>query len=325
MSHRKRVVLTEDLQEHPVVRAWNAATFLDTMPECIHVLRELPRYAIYWLPGVGAGGTAVFAKRSMAHRSLVERTVYEEILPHLPLTAPRYYGIFMEELYGWIFLEDVGDERYSCAEPKHLELAGRWVGTLHARAAALQAARLLPDAGPRRYLAHLRKAREQIRSSLRKWSFPLSEVRVLTATLSHCNEIEGRWDQVEAVCKCGASTLVHGDFRPKNALLRRNAESLTLCPIDWEMAGFGVPAVDLTRIDLRAYWHEVRSTWPRSDFEAVARLAMGGRLLQELAAVDWMSQSLDCDSVAGRSEAVADLHSVTRRLMDAARSASVLE
>jgi hypothetical protein len=325
MSRRKRVVLTEDLHEHPAVKAWATATCLDTVPRAIHVLRERVRSAVYRLLGLGVGGGAVVAKRSLATSIMIERSIYEEILPHLPLTAPHYYGASVDEPSGWIFVEDVGDERYARGEPKHRELGGQWLGTLHAGAACMAAAQSLPDAGPARYLQHLRLSREKILRTLQTWSFPSSEARILEAILRHCDAIEVRWARVEAACQGVPATLVHGDFQPKNVYLRTDGAGLNLCPIDWEMAGFGIPAADLTRIDLRTYWSVVQRAWPEVRFGSVEALARGGRLFQALATVDWASEWLKCELPVARTDGVVDLELVLRGLPQAARLAGVIE
>lgn len=325
MTRRRcRAVLTEGIRQHPAVKAWTAVTSLDTAPECIHVRSEHRPTAVYWLPGLGEGGTGVFAKRSLVSRIMIERTVYERILPRLPLEAPHYYGTHVEKPYGWIFVEDVGDERYSKTDPAHLALAARWVGTLHASATRIAAARSLPDAGTGRYLRHLRTGREEIWRSLRIWHFTPSEVAILMKVVSCCDRIEARWHAVEAACQGAPSTVVHGDFRPKNAILRRNGNGLSLCPIDWETAGFGPPAVDLTRIDLRTYCSVVRRAWPDVTLDTLERLEKGGRVLQWLAAIDWGSTFLNVDIAARRRDAVTNLELVVYRLTDAAHSAGVL-
>jgi aminoglycoside phosphotransferase (APT) family kinase protein len=324
-EQRKRTTLGGDLRAHPAIRAWAMATSLEAAPDCIHVHRERPRSAIYWLPGVAPGGASVFAKRAVAPRTVIERTLYRDVLPHLPLTSPRYYGSWLDEVHGWLFVEDVGGERYSESDPEHLTLAGRWVATLHVEGGRLPPARSLPDGGPARYLTHLRTAREKIQRSLGSWRYPRNEIEQLTAILSHLDAIEARWSRVEAAVDGAPSTVVHGDFRPKNGYLRRNGSGLCIFPIDWETAGWGPPAADLTRIDLGAYWSVVRDGWPHVDFEAVLGWRRIGRLLEQLAAANWMAETLKCEGAAARSWAVEDLKVVLDRMTRAARAAQVVE
>jgi aminoglycoside phosphotransferase (APT) family kinase protein len=325
MGVKERVILRDHLENHPALRAWAAVTSSNVKPSCIHVYRERPRKALYWLPGVAPGGASVYAKRAVARRTLIERCVYEEVLARLPLTAPRYYGSWLDGQQGWLFMEDVGAERYSETEPEQLALAGRWIATLHVGAAGLPAARSLPDGGPARYLTHLRTAREKITRSLARWRYPESEIDLLTAVLSRCDALEGRWARVEAVWDNAPTTVIHGDFRPKNAFLRRNGQGLNLFPIDWETAGWGPPGPDLTRIDLRAYWSVARTAWPEVSFDSIDGWCRMGRLLEEIAAVMWVSETLKCESAKARSWAVADLGAVLGRMDAAVRAARVLE
>jgi hypothetical protein len=320
-----RAIITAHVAAHPAVRAWRAATGSDRVPVSIGVMRERPAHhqGIYRLAGVGDGGSAVFAKWGTAVAILQERMIQERVLPLLPLTAPRYYGTCLHGQEGWLFLEDVGDQRYSRSDPEHLRVAAEWIGTLHAVAPRIGANDGLPDAGPPRYLRQLRAARIRIHDSLGRWTFPAAEVEILASLLSWCDLIEGRWGDIEAGCGDAPVTIVHGDFQPKNAFLRANGHGLQLFPIDWEMSGWGPPCIDLTRIDLSAYWRVVREAWPGMDLATVERLARVGRLLELVASIDWKSVSLTLERAQYRSEAVSDFQLSLSRVSDAARAAQV--
>jgi hypothetical protein len=327
---RKRRILSEGVLNHPAVEAWAAATSLAAVPECIYVYREHPGKALYLLPGVAPGGSGVFAKRARASTMAVERTVYTEILPRLPLTAPRCYGSWVDEPHGWLFVEDVGSQRYSPDEPQHLAVAAHWIGTLHATAAEVPAARALPDGGPARYLNHLRAALETIAHSLDAWPYPRNEIDALAAVLSQCAALEARWERVEAECEGAPATVVHGDFQSKNVYVRTDTESTRLFPIDWELVGWGPPAADLadpwlTRVDLETYWTVVREAWPQMGLDRVARQAMVGRLLSGCAAIDWECVSLLAEDARGRSHAVARLEPLIELLTEAARAGGILD
>src|SRR5438874_3259062 len=81
---------------HPAVHAWRQlypdAELLRITP--LRVRRR--KSTIYRLEGAGRAGGAVVAKRCGKETGLVERTVYEEILPGLSLPSLRYYG-FLED------------------------------------------------------------------------------------------------------------------------------------------------------------------------------------------------------------------------------------
>ncbi len=321
-----RAVITADVAAHPAVRAWLAATGRGRVPNSVIVLRERPVHheGIYRLVGVGEGGTAVMAKWGAAGAILRERLIQEQVLPYLPLTAPRYYGTCLDGSDGWLFLEDVGDQRYSRSDPTHMRVAAEWIGAMHSAASRIGGADGLPDAGPSRYLRQLRAARVRVHDALGRWTFAPAEVEILTSLLSWIEVIEERWVHVEAGCSGAPPTLVHGDFQPKNAFVRSNGRGVQVFPIDWEMAGWGPPCIDLTRIDLSAYWRVVRVAWPGVDFATVERLARFGHVLELVASLDWKCVSLLLERPAYRSEAVSDLALILARLSDAARAAPLV-
>ena len=322
---RPHVVITTDIHAHPAVLAWAAVTGSGLVPASVVVIRErpAPHKGIYRLPDVGADGTAVIAKRAPAAQVVLERIVHEQFLPRLGLSAPRYYGTSLDGPHGWLLLEDVGDARYSQTEPEQARVAARWLGTLHAAAARIGASDGLPTAGPSRYLDQLRAARCKVHDSLGRWTFAPTEVETLVAVMSWCDTIEARWADVEAGCAGVPATLVHGDFQPKNVFVRSNGGEPHVFPIDWEMAGWGLPPVDLTRIDVAAYWRVVREAWPDVDFATVERLARFGRVLEAVASVDWECESLRLDRAEHRSDAVANLAPLLDHLITVARSAHV--
>ena len=132
MATRAFEIIRDRVREHPAVKAWRELQPAWVGPESIHVLQEGRKSAIYGLTGVGSGGSAVIAKRCRAAAAAVERTVYAEVLPRLPVTSPRYYGSVQDDRGScWLFLEDVGGERYATSNEEHCSLAGRWLGLMH--------------------------------------------------------------------------------------------------------------------------------------------------------------------------------------------------
>src|SRR5881296_3926597 len=110
--------LPERLAEHRAVRAWAALDPDRVVPESIEVLkfkRLESKSAVYRLNGVAPDGSAIVAKLCLAVTATVERIIYEEFLPRLPLPALRYYG-HVQGPGGescWLFLEDAGGLEYS--------------------------------------------------------------------------------------------------------------------------------------------------------------------------------------------------------------------
>ena len=285
---------------HNVGRVWRSLG--GPTPASIEALREVGRSkpALYRLIFDEPGRVAVYAKRSPTSEMAVERAVYQEVLPHLPLTAPRCLGSCRDDGSTWLFLEEVGDRRLN-EHPDHPRLAARWLAQLHGSAATDPRARLLPDAGPARYLGRLRAGREGIRNNLGNRALTEADRAVLMALLERLDTLESRWSEIEHACEGLPSTLVHGDFRPKNVRIAGPDADPTVYGIDWEMAGWGVPAADLASafdramvvaVDPHAYLEAVRTWWSGLDDAGLRRLAILGRVFQALAATEWASAGL---------------------------------
>src|SRR5207247_4010413 len=96
------------LMSHPAVHAWRQL-YPHSEPRRIAPLRVRQRKnKVYRLEGAGWAGTAVIAKRTRKADALIERTVYEEILPRHPVPSPRHHGSLEDPdaEYCWLFLED---------------------------------------------------------------------------------------------------------------------------------------------------------------------------------------------------------------------------
>src|SRR5437763_6383823 len=125
---------------------------------------------------------------------------------------------------------------------------------MHTSAQKVAAPSLLPDRGPGHYLEQLSCARESIQQGLANPAFRAGDLVVLRAIIRQLDVIELRWQAIETLCGRMPSTLVHGDFRPKNTRTRSTEAGLSLLPLDWETAGWGSPAKDLAHVDVHTYW-----------------------------------------------------------------------
>lgn len=299
------VQTSSGLFAHPAVVAWRRL-WPELVPESVEELRARPSSAIYALTGLGPHGSAVIAKRIPAPEAMIERTIYQEVLPDVPVSFPRFYGMTESgDGFCWLFTEDVGEERFSPASPTQRTLVAQWLGRLHSVAARLDAARRLPDRGPAHYLDHLRHGRETIGGSQDNPALSAEDRRLLKAVSAQCGALERAWCGIERFCADVPRTLVHGDFRSKNVRLRVIGTSTTLFPIDWETAGWGVPAPDLAasrgvtpveQIDLATYASIARDYWPRLDAAGLEELVVVGAVFRRLAAISWESLSLSSES-----------------------------
>jgi hypothetical protein len=311
-------VLWGRLAWHPAVAAWRQLAHDAPDPEHIAILEDRKKSATYRLVGAGPGGESIIAQRLAIATALIERTVYEQVLPYLPVTSPRYYGCReASPQFAWLFLEDVGDAHYRDTNPDHLAIAGRWVGAMHVAATRVAAARRLPKSGLPRYLEHLHAARRAIREHLSKPWFTAGEVALLESMVLALDDVERHWPCLERACSGAPPTLVHGDFRPKNASIKNDGVRTELYPFDWEMAGWGLPAADLTQIDLAAYWSVVRHQWRDVQLDDVRRWAEVGCVFQLLAACDWESMRLAYEYPPGRNRPLASFAHLRGQLANA--------
>ena len=308
-------VISSNLQDHPAVRAWCALGTAHAEPGAVHVLKERRKRgagkpAVYRLPGVGRGGSAVVAKRCKAGTAWVERTIYEQVLPFLLGSQLHYYGS-VEEPGGeicWLFLEDARGEEYASHAAAHRLAAGRWLGRMHVTAQGIEAAAALPDRGPDHYLQHMRSARGIIHEALVDLALGADDRQVLRGILSRYEKLEQNWPQLEVLCRGLPRTLVHGDFVGKNIRIQKGSLGLTVRIFDWESAGWGIPVVDLAQAqpdagrvsanpDIHAYWVAVQGRWPTLDLDTVERLAHVGTVFRLLAAIGWVATGLESGSV----------------------------
>jgi hypothetical protein len=306
-KHARNEVVGGDPLEFPAVKAWGELRGEPVEPGRVEVrlLKRKSRSAIYRLAGVGPGGS-VIAKRCRQADAAAERTVYEEVLPHLPVTALRCYGSVGEGdgRFCWLFLEDGGGQDYSPERAEHRALAAGWLGLLHTSAARLDVAARLPDRGPGHYLGHLRSGRAAILGNVTNAALTAEDRAVLKAVVSQCDALESRWDRVERVCDRMPRTLVHGDFVVKNVNVRPGPAGPAFLAFDWETAGWGVPAPDLVQAllpgrvcsvspDIATYWAVVRESWPHLGIEDLRRMAELGRVFRLLAMIHWLSLDLE--------------------------------
>ena len=304
---RKAPIAVEstNVAEHPAARAWTALG--GDIPVRVELWRRArSKPGIYRLIFAHPRRAAVFAKQSRSAALALELMIYQEVLTRLPGTAPRFLGTCVDrDGFTWLFVEGVGDGKPSDENLEHRVLAARWLGQFHRSAAGVEAAAQLPDAGPGRYLGHLRAGRDAIRRHFANPGFAPEDLALLSGVLEELDALETRWPEIENACKDMPVTLVHGDLRPKNVRIRSRRLTPAFYAIDWEMAGWGVPAADLTgacgpgptlRVDPKTYRETLREQWPHLDAADVCRLSVLGRVFQALAGIDWAGASLGFDT-----------------------------
>src|SRR5438046_2524005 len=312
LSEKRR----ENLLAHPAVQAWRQLHPDRVVPDRITPAKfkpnkPRPNLTVYRLEGVGVDSAPVIAKRCTQGGGQIERTVYERILPHVPLAGPRYYGTVSgshedhAEDVCWLFIGEIQGEKYDMLRPDHRAAAARWLGILHtaAQSAADQAG--LPDGGPSRYRDQMRATRDLIRAQVNNPAFSADDVAFLDGLVARFDELDEDWDRLARACTGLPPTLIHGDFNAKNLRVCTAAQGggAEIGAFDWEEAGHAVPGIDLAQAvdpscriaaspDLATYHAVVRERWPNCDATDVERLATCGAVWRALAVISWDGQHL---------------------------------
>jgi hypothetical protein len=325
--------LSTDVLDHPAVRAWVRLSPGLGAPVGIERLQKKKKGRAYRLHRAGPDGADIVAKRSSPQRIDHERTIYECILPLVPVPTVRYHGHVKEPdgAYSWLFLEDAGGEPYSPMSDEHRRLAANWLGGLHASPAARMAAARLPDRGPDFYRGHLHSGHDMLLRHLDHPALTAHDVSVLTSIVRHCEVIASHWSEVERFCDRMPRTFIHGDFAPKNMRIRAAATALTLVAFDWGSAGCGVVAPDLVQSgasssrwsywaspDLVAYLSTVRDSWPHLDLHDLRRLAIFGQVFRCLVCVSLSAESFATEWV---ERAAGNMRIYEAEMADAIRAA----
>lgn len=289
--------------EHPAAVAWGALQPADGTPPSLEQpsLTEDVDTNLYRL--MFPNGLPVIAKRCDQVTGLVERAAYGCVLAKLPITGPHFYGSVRDEDRIWLFLEDVTGESYEPKLADHRSAAARWLAELHIGVQDTAAKSLFPDRGSNHYLLLLESALATIRREASSRALPAIDLRVLAATDEHCVRLVADWQEVEEACADLPYTIVHGDFIPKNVFVRRSGSSIEILPIDWEKAGWGILAEDLSTVDLDEYLASTRGSFPDLTIELLSRAAAVGKIFRSIVFVNWAANGLS----ATASDATAQL------------------
>ncbi len=265
-------------------------------PVNITIIKANTKTVACKLLGVGVTGGNVIAKLSHRKNANIERRVYDEFLPKLPLHSLHFYGMVESENndYCWIFIEDAGKDAYSKLSKEHCIASGKWLGIMHTSLSEVCASTQLPERGEEYYLHLLTSTRRQIQNGLANPKLTPNNVNLLKKIISQFNLLEGDWSQIEQFCDKMPRTLVHGDFQEKNIRIQTRPSGISILPFDWETAGWGVPAVDLrpAHPDLTAYLLTVKKHWSFLDTRTIKRLANVGKIFWVIACISWNSHDL---------------------------------
>ncbi|MBI3941070.1 MAG: aminoglycoside phosphotransferase family protein [Acidobacteria bacterium] len=295
-----------DLLEHPAVQAWSTLQPERVEPLGIERLKKEWKSRVYRLEGVGAAGSGVIAKRCKQTTALIERAIYQEILPQSPLPTLRYYGYVedSDDGFAWLFLEDAGEEEGPTSGSEYRVLAAEWLAALHLAAVPPDLQARLPSRGSNHYLQELRFVRETL-AALTHPALNAEDRVTIRSILSQCDFLESHWGPMERFHESMPRTVVHGDLIQENVRIRTGQYGAAFLPFDWEIAGWGTPAVDLAQFenesmgseipvnaDIAAYASAVLGSWPHLDQQDLRQLAALGTIFWLLANIGWQCWNL---------------------------------
>src|SRR5206468_8660061 len=206
----------------PTAKAWHQPYQHESPLQITTVRIRRRKNRIYRLDVAGRAGAGVIAKRCGKETALIERAVYEGLLPHAAVPSLGYHG-FLEEQdgeHGWIFMDEAIGDNYSNLLGGHRAAAARWLGLIHSSVAEVPAHGPLPDGGPSRYLDILHATCESMRQHLGNPILTTDDVMLLEGIQAHLEDVGVHWNRLEAACVGAPQTLVHGDFSGKNVRLR---------------------------------------------------------------------------------------------------------
>jgi len=285
-------VIDAGAEAHDAVLAWRAFSGERSHVDRIDVLKETSKTAVYRLYAATRGSPAVIAKRRLQEAIAYELTIYEQVLSVLPVASLACYGSLAADAErSWIFLEDSGGGEFSYQSDAHMAAATRWLAGAHVAASRQSPLSLLPDRGPCHYLDHLHNAQQTLARHVSNPALDVHEIAILQDVMFLLARLEGTWPEVEAFCALMPSAFTHGDFVQKNVHIREARGEIVVMPLDWETSGWGVPAPDLTRLDIRSYWSLVRDAWPALTLGDAQRMATLGTVFRLLAAISWEAPS----------------------------------
>lgn len=317
-------ILFSEIDGHPATLAWKQIENAWT-PQAIEVLQQQRKSEIYRLLNGISHGESIIAKRCVTKTGKLEQTIYEEILPLLPVSRLDYYGSVQEnDSYIWLFLADAGNMSFSPGDASHRTLAAHWLGGLHRFAPQTGAAELLPGRGAAHYFEWMQKAREKMLEFLASPILVPAQTEALKRVLIQIDVLESNWQNLLELCQDIPPTLAHGDFRPKNVHIKRSSTEDILYAMDWEMAGWGNPVVDLApsrglssepQVDMSIYISMMQEVWPGLDTSMLRYFAQVGCIFRRIAAIYWSSLEMSLRWVEGPIRDMDIFHKELSRAM----------
>ena len=281
--------------------AWHQSEQKRQFPVRVEELRlrrgtqKNPKSHIYRLHGIAGKEKPVIAKLCKTEAADIERRIYQHILSQLPVRVPELYGARLaeDESKTWLFLEDAGESRFAFKNPPCRQLAVEFLAVLHTDSQRISEIQSLPDVGIDRSLARLQSLTTWLEQSRNNPALDSAAHTVLDTANRYCSILTESWDEIEKLYEPLPRTLVHGDFKPNNTRIVQQPSSQLLV-FDWEMAGIGMPGLDLATARLsrfpsaaREYFRLTREAWPDLGFDEIEMMVNLGSIFRAIALADW--------------------------------------
>jgi thiamine kinase-like enzyme len=278
------------LKDHPAIRAWNGFNQTNQHVESVDSLKTIKgkslhhKSSVFRLVGVERQEVAVIAKRSNWQNIQLERTIYQKILPHVPVSRVYCYGAIKDEMeeLGWIFLEEAAGVIWLKEDPLHQRIAAQWLATFHVVTSKLKLAGQLPERGLAYYAGCLEQGVQTILKNLNNPALTQSHIATLEVILDHLAFTKSKWEKFRSYYKEMPRCIVHGDIKGKNIRVHLEDPEKKLSVLDWEFAGWAVPAVDIPTIDPQSYWSFIHGEWPRISLHDVEVMKTFGIILRSI-------------------------------------------
>jgi hypothetical protein len=193
------------------------------------------------------GETARQVKPEFLYNPAREIEMYRQVLAPHRFSTPTFYGAVVrpEEGRYWLFLERVaGRELYQIGDFRIWQQVARWLAGMHVQFRGQ--AKLFQRDVP--LIVHDSRF-------YRHWMTRARQFAVGTKAAIEIEWVAQRHNQVIDRLLALGPTLLHGEFYASNILVVPQANSLRVCPVDWEMAAIGPGLMDLGAL-VAGHWSE---------------------------------------------------------------------
>lgn len=302
-------LLEESQLRHPAVSALLELDIACQEPAAVIALYDAKRAgrktklkkksAVYKLVPASDNDTAIVAKRCRTASGKIERFIYDQILPQLPVSSPTYHGSVEIDGALWLFLDYADGVEWDIDNETHLDLAIHWLSNMHGSSAQLELLSQLPDRGPHYYQSQLDKASQRLIQAHSNPDLQPSDVEILNGFIKQTELLSSRWAEIQQFCQSMPASLIHNDFISKNLHVCDLKSGPVLLPFDWEMSGKGMPATDLSWMFVKApegtiakHHKQMRLFNPNIDLCDIEYMAAVGTVFRISDAVEWASHDL---------------------------------